>query len=635
MLQSIRDRATGPIAWGIVGLIAIPFAFWGIDSYIRGPGNPEVAEVGDVEISQGQLQRAYDQHYQRLQQLMGENFDPDSINNAQLRRGVLENLIREELLSQYVRDEGYRVSDVAIANTLRQQPGFQEDGAFSAERYREVLARSGYTPAAYESRLRNALAVDQVQQGLTGSAFVTPRDVAAAARLEKQRRRIQYLQFDTDRFAAQAEVSEQEIRDFYNDQPLRFSTPERVKLEYLEIDRNTLEPADRPDNAVLEAMYEAEKQSRFTTPEQRRARHILIQTESEADEDALARIQQLADKLKKGADFQALAKTSSDDTGSAEQGGDLGWVGRGVMVPEFEDALYALPQGKVSEPVKTPFGWHLILVDEIRDRQVQPIDSEEVQQSLLTQYREKELAERFQQMSKRLDELTFDNPEGLDVAADELDLEVRESGWIGREGGEGLGQHQMVVEAAFSPVVLNEGENSNLLKLSESRYLVLRIKSHEEARQRPFKEVSGEIEAELRREKGLQRARELARTAMESLRSGQSAEEVAASMGAPLNTPGWVMRDNEELDSNVVRTAFSMPRPSGNASIALAALAEGDQAVVVVSEVEDGDPTSLGDDERQDIARRLAARNANVEFRVFETAIREDMDVTIHEERLQ
>jgi len=366
MLQSIRDRATGPIAWGIVGLITIPFAFWGIDSYLQGPGNPEVAEVGDAEISQTQLQRAYDQHYQRLQQLMGDNFDPDSINNAQLRRGVLDNLIREEVLTQYVRDSGYRVSDVSLANTLREQTAFQEGGSFSAERYREVLSRNGYTPAAYEARLRNALAMDQLQQGLTSSAFVTETDVNAAARLEQQQRRIQYLEFNLEQYSRQADISDEDIQAYYEAQPARFSTPERVRLEYLEIDKSTLKPADRPDEAVLQAMYEAEKQSRFTTAEQRKARHILIQTQDNEAEAAKAKIEKIAAQLKQGASFEALAKELSEDTGSRDDGGDLGWIGRGVMVPEFEQALFALPENKVSEPVKSPFGWHLIRVDELR-----------------------------------------------------------------------------------------------------------------------------------------------------------------------------------------------------------------------------------------------------------------------------
>lgn len=636
MLQNIRDRATGPIAWGIVGLITIPFAFWGIDSYVRGPSNPEVAEVGSVEISQGQLQRAYDQQYQRLQQMMGENFDPDSINNAQLRRGVLESLVREELLTQHVRKAGYRVSDVTVANSLRQQTAFLEDGSFSPERYRAVLARSGYTPAAYEARLRNALAVDQLEQGMSNSAFVTKAEVDAAARLEKQKRRIQYLVFDASRYAASAKISDVAVQDYYDAQPARFSTAERVKLEYIEVDKSKLSPAPKPDDAVLKVMYDAEKQSRFTTPEQRRARHILILAEEGQEDAAKEKITDLHQKLQAGADFESLAKNNSEDTGSRDSGGDLGWVGRGVMVPEFEDILFALPEGKVSDPVKTPFGWHLILVEEIREQKMQAFDDENVQQVLVDIYKEKELAERFQQLTKRLDDLSFDNPDSLEPASDELDLDIRKTDWLDRESREGLGQHPQVIEAAFSPTVLNEKENSSLLKLSDERLLVLRVAEYEPARQRPLKEVREDIESQLRQQQGQAEALDLAEEALDKLESGESAGAVANALGVSLEVPGWVERDDSRLDARLLATVFSMPKPDKTTpSVATARLADGNHATVVIKSVMDGDVSKLSKEEREDIARRLAARVANVEFRIYEAAVRESMDVTIHEERLQ
>ncbi len=636
MLQSIRDRATGPIAWGIVGLITIPFAFWGIDSYVSGPTNPEVAEVGGVEISQGQLQRAYDQQYQRLQQMMGENFDPDSINNAQLRRGVLESLVREELLTQHVRNAGYRVSDVTVANNLRQQSAFLEDGSFSSERYRTVLARSGYTPAAYEARLRNALAVDQLQQGMTNSAFVTDAEIDAAARLEKQKRRIQYLVFDTERLAKSADVTKDDIQKYYDAQPARFSTAERVRLDYLEIDKAKLPVAKNPDDAVLAAMYEAEKQSRFTTPEQRKARHILILAEEGDEEASKAKINDLRNKIKSGSDFESLAKSHSDDTGSKDSGGDLGWVGRGVMVPEFEAALFSLPEGQLSEPVKTPFGWHLIRVEEIRERQMQPLESDEVQKVLLDIYKEKELAERFQQLTKRLDDLAFDDPDTLETAEDELNIKLKTTDWLERESTEGLGQHQQVLDAAFSPTVLNDRENSSLLKLSEDRYLVLRISDYEPARQRPLKEVRDDIESQLRMERGLAKAQELAADAVKAMEAGESVGSVATSMGVSVNAPGWVERDDAQLDARLLTTVFSMPKPKpGEHSISSGTMVDGNQAVIVLNAVQDGDPGSLSKEAREDIARRLSARIANVEFRIYEAAVRDSMDVNIHEERLQ
>ncbi|MGB1580546.1 MAG: SurA N-terminal domain-containing protein, partial [Nevskiales bacterium] len=635
MLQSIRDRATGPIAWFIVGLITIPFAFWGIDSYVSAPTNPDVAEVGDVDISRVQLQRAYDQSYQRLQQLMGENFKPDEIDTAQLRRGVLENLVQESLLKQHAKKAGYRVSDVQIIQSLQSQPAFQEDGSFSPQRYREVLSRSGYTAASYEQLLRQSLAVEQLQAGLTNTAFITDKDIDAALRRQKQRRQLSYLMFPHSRYLSEASISDADIKARYEMDAEKYRTPEQLKLAYVELDKTKLPAAEEPEQEVLKAIYDAEKQARFTRQEKRQASHILIQVDEDAEEgSAQEEIKALAKRLQEGEDFAALAEEASDDIGSAEKGGDLGWISRGVMVPEFEQALFALEEGVVSEPVRSSFGWHLIRVDDIEAGEVQAFEDQEVQAKLLEVYRARELDKRYEQMAKKLDELSFDYPDSLEQTAEALALKVQTTGWITREAATGLASQPAILEAAFSPAIIENRENSAPIQLSGERQVVIRIQDYQAAEQRPLDAVAGEIRKNLQQEYATQQAQLDADKALEQLKSGNELKAVSSDMSVNVQAAGWIMRDATQPNTAIVAQTFQLPRPAGEAP-QYASVSTGDGvAVVALLAVQDGDATTASEQERQSLRRNLMAAQAQAEFSSYMSAVRGDISVEIHEDQL-
>ncbi len=635
MLQSIRDRATGPIAWFIVALITVPFAFWGIDSYVSAPTNPEVAEVGSTDITRVQLQRAYDQSYQRLQQLMGDGFKPDAIDTNQLRRGVLDNLIQETLLNQHARKAGYRVSDVQIMQNLRSQEAFQVDGSFSPQRYRDVLARSGYTPASYEQQLRQALAVDQLQGGLSSSAFVTERDVDAALRLKNQQRQISYLHLPYSHYMAKAEISDKDVEARYAVDAQNYRTEERLQIAFVELNKSSLQQAEPPEAEVLRAIYEVEVNARFTKPERRHARHILVRVDEERNEAVAKKlIQSLSDRLNDGEDFTSVASKESDDLGSKTKGGDLGWVARGVMVPEFEEALFGLDKGVVSAPVLTSFGWHLILVEDIQSKQVQAFDDPEVQDQLLTLYRERELGERFEQLAKQLDELSFDYPDSLEQVAKALGLEVQQSDWFTRNKGTGLGSNTAVREAAFSSAVLDNKENSAPLKLASDRLVVIRVAEHEPAQQRPLAVVADEIREELVQEFARDQATENAEKAIAKLRSGVSMKSVAAGMGLTEKNAIWVTRDSQKPELAIVQAAFRLPRPDqGKPVFEVVTMGDGN-AIVALNDVRDGDPASASVEERETMKRNLLAAQAQAEFRSYLEAAKDDISVEIHEDQI-
>jgi peptidyl-prolyl cis-trans isomerase D len=636
MLQNIRERATGPVAWVVIGLLIVGFSLWGIESYFTAPPNPKLAEVGGVEITRAELQRAYDQRYQRLQALLGENFRHDMIDPAAFRRGVLDDLVQGALLEQYVASQRYSVSDAQVLEYIKSIPAFQVDGSFSPEAYRAALTREGLRAAAFESEVRSSLQVEQMRSGLLESAIVTAKDVETQWRLERQQREATLLSFDVARYLGAAAADEAAIAARYERDKAAYMTPERLRIDYLELDRNKLAPAAAPEPELLRALYEAEKASRFSRPEQRQARHILVQVnEQTSDAQAREKAGSLRAQLDQGADFATLAQQHSDDPGSKARGGLLDPVTRGTLDPAFEQALFGLKPGETSAPVRTTFGWHLIRAERIEPEQVKPFTDPTVRAEVLALYREREIDERYRQMAEKLDELSFEHPDSLQPVAQALGLPVQSSDWLTRNGGPGIGAVPEVIETAFSDAVLKDKVNSAPVKAGANRLIVLRVAAHEAARQRPLAEVRGEIAEQLRHENARARAQAEGEKALAALRQGRPLAEVATAAGVAPRTLGFVGRRDANLPPAAQAELFRMPRPAaGQASYSGVALPDGGYAVLALTAVHDGNVAAMNAEDREAQIQALSGRLAGSEFAAFKRALEQDIKVKINESQL-
>lgn len=626
MLQSIRDRLTGPIVWFVIGLICIPFAFWGIESFRTDGGDPVVAQVGDQEITQAQFRAGYEQRYRQLQQLLGENFSPDMIDQARLRQNVLDDMVQESVMRQYTREAGYRASDAAVFGYLSSIPQFQQDGKFSAQIYKDLLARQGMQPQRFESQLRESLVIDQLRESVVDSAFVTPAEAQLAYRISAQSRDVAVAVVSADKFRDQVSVSQEQIAQRYEEQKSRFKAAERIRLAYVELDLAALPPAQNPGAEVLKVMYDAEKDSRFSTAEERKARHILVSFG--ADKSAAKRkIEQIAAQLKGGADFAEIARAQSDDTGSRQAGGDLGWVRRGMMTASFEEALFGLPQGQLSEPVETEFGWHLIRVDEIRQPTVKSFDDPEVQSALLALFQAREAEKRFQELSEKLEQLAFENPAALEPVAQALGLQVKTTDWFTRDSGTGIAAQDAVRQAAFSGEVLDDNENSRPLPIGENRIAVVRKAEYEAPRQRTLEEVAETIRSELQAEAAKAQAALKAGQLMTALAGNEPLAEAAAASGAEIVHDGSLKRDSTAVDRAIVEAVFRLPRPADHQpQLRQVDLANGDIAVVALRKVEDPAAEAGG---AQSETARLRDAVAGAEFLALREAIEKRVKVQI------
>ena len=632
MLQSIRERAHGFLAWVIVVLIAIPFALWGIQQYFHGGGEVVVASVNGRDVTRAEVERLYQQRLPQLQALLGDRF-----NEGEVKLQVLDGLVNRILLLQATQESGLRIGDARLAAQIHSQPAFQNQGRFDAALYAQVLRSQGLDPGEFEERLRQALLMEQPELGLERTAAVTAPQLSRYLALHDQRRQISHIVIPVARFSGSVDVGEQDIAAYYDEHRDRFVTPEQVSLDYLDLSVDELaKGVPPPSEEALQRLYE-ERKSEFGVDEQRRASHILVVVPQNADAQAVAAAQKKAEdllqRIKTGESFSDLAKQFSEDPGSAKQGGDLGFFGRGVMDPAFEQAVFSMSPGDL-RVVKSQYGFHVVRLEEIRPASVQPF--EQVRARLVADAQRREAERLFLDRAERLADLTYEHPDSLETAAQQLELPVKTTELFDRNGGgQGIAANDKVRQAAFSSEVLKEGYNSEPIELEPGRLIVLRVKEHRASAPRPLDEVRGEIEQELRVTRARQKAEQTGQAMLDELRAGANPEQVAQAEDLKWESPVTIKRDDRSLNAELVRKAFALPRPDRGASTyGGLAFPSGDYVVVQVLSVEDGSPDGVDSKERQVLRQSLARDQGREEFGAWMAALRSQADVAVYADRL-
>ena len=624
MLHFIRDRAQGWIAWFIVGLISIPFALWGVNSYVSGPTDTIVAEVNGEEITQTALLEAVQRYRDQMRQMMGEEFNPEMFDNAEIRYVVLDDLIDQQLIRSAADELGLRISDRQIAQFIQQTPAFQRDGTFDSEQYQMVLARAGFTPTSYEASLRDDLLGQQLIQSVEGSTLVSEVEVERLLKLENQQREIAFGVVKLEDFLDDTEVDEADVRGFFDANQSSFTSPEQISLDYLELSLDDISTQVEVSEEQLQQYY-VDNKAQFVGPEQRRASHILIE-DNEESEQILAEIQT---KLEEGQTFEELAETYSVDVGSAASGGDLGAIQRDVMEPAFEEAVFALENvGDISEPVKTEFGYHIIQLTDID--QSSNVEFADVKEKVEQQYKRQQAERQFYDKAEELANLTYENPETLDIAAETLGLDIKTSEKFTRSGGSGIAENQEVVKAAFSDDVLNQELNSQVLELSDTRLVVVRKNSHVDATLLPFDSVAPAITEQLR----YQRASDLAyiqgESRLQELKSGASATQVFPDTWQPATYYG---RDSQDISAQILDQAFRLPNAESTQYAGFTA-DNGNYVVIAVSDVKQGSVEDVEPEMRDGLVSNLTRLNGRVEMAAFLNTLRSEADIEIYESRV-
>lgn len=595
MLQQIRDRAQSWIAIAIVGMLIIGLSTVAWDAYFSPDPELPVAKVNGEKISSREFQNAYQQQRNRLQNMLGGGDISQLIpDETEFKQNVLKRLIEEEVVYQAAVDAGYRVSDGLLAQQIRSFDVFQRDGQFDPALYQQWLSQNFMSAGMFEDMLRRDVIIQQYRLAVVATGWSTEQENRRLFALREQRRDVGYVTVPAKDYLDQVTVTEDRIRAYYDENPTRFSTPEQVSIRYLELSMADLVAHVDVDDARLRELYN-DRQAEFGVPEERRTRHIMIELRGdESDEEIKAareKSESLYRRIQEGASFETLAREHSDDIGSAGEGGDLGYMSRDTMLdPAMADAAFALAEGEVSRPVRSAFGFHLIKIDEIKTGQAKPF--EEVRGQLLEEYRRRQAEDRFFEDGEMLANLTFENPDTLEVAAQELGLDIKESVMFSRERGTGIANNPLIRSTAFSDDVLRQGFNSEVLEDGDRR-IVLRVDKHLESSVRPFDEVKAEITDLLRQQQAQRMAEEAGREILDILAGGARLEDVAREHGLTWTHPAPLGREARGIDVRLVQSIFRMPRPQGDGTTYEGVrMSNGDYAVAALYQVSDGDMES-------------------------------------------
>ena len=633
MLQAIREKAQGWIAWAIVILISVPFALWGIQEYLGVGSEPEVAVVEGEAITQRMLDQRTRDFRENLRLSLGDAYRADLFEDSTLKRQVLDSMVEEAVLAENASDLNLRTSDMQARGFIASIPAFQRDGRFDQQSYETAVRNRGMSRAGFEQNVRRDLLLGQLRSGVRDSVFVTETDLATRVRLAKEKRTLSYARIAADQFRDQVEFTEEDLKRYYEANLERYRTPEQIKLSYVLLDSATLGGLIEVNEEALEQYFE-DHRSEFVAAEERAMRHILIALSPSASEEEVQAARDKADDLhaqiRAGGDFAALAREHSDDPGSAGSGGDLGWVERGLMVPPFEQAAFALNKDGVSEPVRTDFGFHVIQVTGIRGGS--DAGFAELRDQVEVAYRKVEAEDLYFDYAERLANAAYENPDSLTPASEALGLEIRSTDWVTRDTTlPGILGSPRVINAAFADDVLIEGNNSELIEVGQLQALVIRVAEHQPAGAKPFAGQLSLIEEDYKHAKASEAAAAAGAKAIAGLNAGgQSLAQLAADRAWPLEQPGEVAREQAGVPAEVLAEAFIVKPPVEGQTVHNGVVSStGDYLLLAISAVRGGELTELSDSERQGIEQQATSRASNAQLRYFTDSLRERASVEL------
>ncbi len=526
MLEAIRLHAKSWLAKVILALIAITFALYGVDSYMKsGKSGGMVAEVGKVGISSAELSREIQNQGDRMREALGPAFDPAIMETAEFRKQVLDSLIERKALLQEAQKLEILAPDAYIASVLGQIPAFQQDGTFSQERYEAVLRQNGRTPAQFENELKQAFMLDVITSPAALAAFPSNTTLTQIARLVAQRREISWADLSASAVASQVKVTPADVEAYYVANKAEFTEPEQIRAEYVVLDiAHVAAGIAVSDQAVAD--YYAANASRFGQPEQRSASHILIAVDKNADAATRAKAEAKATELyqilqKSPERFAELARTESQDPGSAAQGGSLGSFGRGMMVKPFEDAVFSMKPGEISAPVESDFGYHIIRLDGIEPAKTAPLS--EVRSTIVEELRKQQAQKIFADLAENFSNTVYENANSLQPAATAAKLTIQQSGWMTAKTAPAPFNHPGLSAALFSPESIKSKQNTEAIEVKPGTLVAARVVDHRPARLRPLTEVSAMIETQLRDEQSARLLKQKGEATIQALEKGSDA----------------------------------------------------------------------------------------------------------------
>jgi len=610
----------------VLAVVALPFAFWGIDSYQRVMSRAdEVAEVGGQKISEQEFTEALRQQQDRLRPMLGRNFDAALLDSPMMRRQVLDGMISQRLLMQHAARNHLTVSDETLVEATMSIPAFQVDGKFSRERYDIALQSERMSPDMFDAALRRDLLVQQLSGGLEDSGFVSKSSADQFALLRAQQREISEHRIQAD--PKRVQVAADAVRAFYDANPGRFQLPEEVQVEYLVLSADALLASEQLDPAEISKYYQANL-SRYGDPEQRQASHILIPVKSGASEEERRKARQQAESVlarvrAAPGSFAEIAKKESADAGSASKGGDLGFFSRGMMVPPFEEAAFRLKPGQISDLVESDFGFHIIKLTAIRPGKVKTL--EQVRPEIERDLKKQQAGRHFAEAAEAFSNLVYEQSDSLKAAADRFKLAIQKTQGVTRQGSAVAAlNNPRLLAALFSDETIKNRRNTEAVETSPGVLVSARVVGHKAASQRPFEDVKEAIGRQLAQQEALAAARKQGAELLAGLKKGEASK-------AGFDAPKVVSRDDPKgLQPAAVSQVFSVD--AGKPPVYAGAETNDGYAIYRVSRVIDVKPDEA---RAKAVQSELGRASGTQEFKSFLDGLRADAKVEINRDALE
>ena len=625
MLQNIREKFTGWIAAAILALIAVTFVFVGGANFAF-IGSNYAAKVDGSEIGLGQFEQAYRDQLQQNPQFAQL---PDDLRQT-LRRNVLEQLIQQRVIDNYLEEAGYRISNEQLMSMIQQMPDFQVDGRFDMETYRNLLAQNGYEPALFERAQRTTLRRNQLERALRGSAVLSPAAFRRYLNLAGEQRVVAMATLSPDTVSDEIQITDEMITAYYEENPSLYQLPESADVQYVEITRSDVAAAANVSEEEIVEYYEFNK-DRYLQDEQRQARHILI---TFGDDEAAAeeRARALLARIEAGEPFEDLARTNSEDTVTAPQGGDLGTLTRTQLPGDLGSAIFAMDEGAVEGPIESEFGFHIVRLDRILEQGPLPLD--QVRAELVAELQDQKAETRFRELERQLSDALFDAT-SIEQLAAAVNGDVMTVEGFTREGGEPLGSDPVIVDAVFDELVLSGDQLSEIVEVDAGRSVVIQVTSHYPATRQPLDEVRDQVVAALRTQQAEALMAARADEMIAAVENGADFAAAAEAIGANAGEPVVMNRNDQEADQFVSVAVFTAPKPTqDDPTLGSTRNGEDGYTVFSIEAVLPGRPESLPVEQRDAGKAQLTDQVGIGEFIAFVQALREDAEVIVNEDAL-
>lgn len=527
MFDAVRNNKI--ITQIILGLIAITFAFFGLESYVRDPGAAgDVAKIGDLKINQQQFQEALREQQDRLRAQLGAQYDAKLLEAPEARKAILDDLINQRLLMLEANKHRMFVSDEAIRQTILGIQAFNVDGRFSNERYEAALRAQGMTPAGFEAQLRQDLTLQQLAGSVARSSINANASVDRILALQTEKRDVSEVRISLDSYLDKVKLADDAARKYYDENSKQFQMPEQAVAEYVVLSMDAISDQLTVSEAEIQAWYDGHR-NQYEQPEERRASHILVASEKLGIDKARLKAEELLAEVRKNPGrFAELASKNSDDPGSASKGGDLGYFGRGMMVKPFEDTAFSLAEGEISGVVESDFGFHIIKVSGIRAAKLKPLA--EVRSQIEADLKKSAASRKFAEAAEAFSNTVYEQADSLAPVAETYKLKINRSGWLDRQPNPANGPlaNQKLLTSLFGEDSIKNRRNTEAVEVATNTLVAARIVDYRPATLQEFAGLKASIETLLRRQEAQAMARQDGEARLAALKNGDDRQSWGA-----------------------------------------------------------------------------------------------------------